>query len=199
MAGVVGKAAMTDLAPPKKRDSTRTREMILQAGQRLFADRGYSVTGIRDIADAAQVAPSLVMRYFGSKEGLLRAALEELLQVDALIKGPRDQFGIRVTELFFHAENIPSPVGMMMLATSDDDALRLCQQMLDDYIVQPLATWLGSPDGLDRAIRLNLIWMGYFAARRLTKAENSRVPVNSPTLNWLAQMTQAIADGHDIA
>lgn len=44
---------------------------------RLFTLRGYERTTTRDIAAAAGVNVSLIARYFGSKEGLYAAVLEE--------------------------------------------------------------------------------------------------------------------------
>jgi AcrR family transcriptional regulator len=57
----------------KKRDSARTRERILQAARRLFADQDIAYVGIRDIARAAGVSHGLVQRYFGTREEMVAA------------------------------------------------------------------------------------------------------------------------------
>lgn len=57
----------------KKRDSARTRERILQAARRLFADQDIALVGIRDIAKAAGVSHGLVQRYFGTREEMVAA------------------------------------------------------------------------------------------------------------------------------
>ncbi|MEU3737486.1 TetR family transcriptional regulator [Streptomyces sp. NPDC032198] len=60
-----------------------TREQILVAALHLFADRGYTSTTIRSIAEAAQVDPALVHHFFSNKEGVFRAAVESQLSVSA--------------------------------------------------------------------------------------------------------------------
>ncbi|HEY0865864.1 MAG TPA: TetR family transcriptional regulator [Fimbriimonas sp.] len=55
-------------------DPERTREQVLAAAKRLFAEKGYNATSINDIADVARVTKSLVLYHFGSKEALWQAA-----------------------------------------------------------------------------------------------------------------------------
>jgi AcrR family transcriptional regulator len=47
-----------------------TSQRIFETAQRLFAAGGYDRTSVRAIAAGAQVDPSLVMQYFGSKADL---------------------------------------------------------------------------------------------------------------------------------
>jgi AcrR family transcriptional regulator len=56
----------------KRGDETRRR--ILEAARRRFSEEGYERTTIRAVATDASIDPSMVMRYFGSKEGLFAAA-----------------------------------------------------------------------------------------------------------------------------
>src|SRR3954451_3518681 len=51
-----------------------TKQRILEAGRRRFSEDGYELTTIRAVATDAAIDPSMVMRYFGSKEGLFAAA-----------------------------------------------------------------------------------------------------------------------------
>lgn len=55
----------------RKRDSVKTRERILQAARRLFAEQDIGSVGIRDIARAAGVSHGLVQRYFGTRDEML--------------------------------------------------------------------------------------------------------------------------------
>ena len=48
--------------------SEATKESIRQAASHLFTERGFTATGVRDIAAAVGVDPSLVNRHFGTKE-----------------------------------------------------------------------------------------------------------------------------------
>lgn len=54
---------------------TPAAERILLAAMELFADHGYEGASIRQIAEAADVSPGLVMHHYGSKAGL-RAACD---------------------------------------------------------------------------------------------------------------------------
>ncbi|XVU29551.1 TetR family transcriptional regulator [Actinoplanes sp. CA-054009] len=62
-------------APPRRRDASRTRQLLLDVAKKLFARDGYSATTVRDIADEAGVNVALISRYFTSKEGLFEACL----------------------------------------------------------------------------------------------------------------------------
>ena len=68
--------------------SQRTQAAILQAAQELFATQGYERTTVRDVAARAAIDPAMVMRYFGSKEGLFARATAFDLQLPDLTPGP---------------------------------------------------------------------------------------------------------------
>lgn len=57
------------------RKSDRTRAAILAAARRRFAADGYERATIRAIAADAYIDPSMVIRYFGSKDRLFDAAV----------------------------------------------------------------------------------------------------------------------------
>ncbi len=52
----------------------RTRQAIVDAAARLFAERGYDGTGIRDIEAAAKVKRGVVTYHFGNKKAIWIAA-----------------------------------------------------------------------------------------------------------------------------
>jgi AcrR family transcriptional regulator len=77
-------------ARPHRR-SDATRSAILVAARERFAADGYDRATIRAIAKAANIDPSMVMRYYGSKEGLYAAALDVDLRLpDPASLDPRD-------------------------------------------------------------------------------------------------------------
>jgi AcrR family transcriptional regulator len=54
----------------RERKKAKTRTAIQQHALRLFREQGYQATTVEQIAEAAEVAPSTVFRYFATKEDL---------------------------------------------------------------------------------------------------------------------------------
>ena len=64
----------------RPRDAAKTRQLLLDAALRRFAQEGYAATTVRDIAEDAGVNVALIARYFESKEGLYAVALQEAVE-----------------------------------------------------------------------------------------------------------------------
>jgi len=60
---------------------TGKQVLILEAAERLFAERGFDGTSVRDIAAEAGVNLAMISYYFGSKEGLLSALFAHRVSV----------------------------------------------------------------------------------------------------------------------
>ena len=63
-------------SPRRRMQADQTREAVLEAAVRLFAESGWAGTGVRDVARAAAVSVETVYATFGSKAQLLKSALE---------------------------------------------------------------------------------------------------------------------------
>ena len=83
------------------RKADQTKAVILAAARERFAESGYEAATIRGIAADANIDPSMVMRYFGSKEGLFAAASAFALQIPDLRNTPREEVGETLVEHFF--------------------------------------------------------------------------------------------------
>ena len=59
----------------RKYDAAATKDALLVAARRVFAERGFDRTTVRDIATLAGVNQALLFRYFGSKEKLFQAVM----------------------------------------------------------------------------------------------------------------------------
>ncbi len=57
-----------------------TEKRTMKAALKIFAKKGYENTTTRMIAEKAKINLSLISRYFGGKEGLLKAIIESELQ-----------------------------------------------------------------------------------------------------------------------
>jgi AcrR family transcriptional regulator len=66
-------------AAPRGAAGEQSRERLLLAALRLFADRGFAGTSTREIALAAGANVAAIRYYFGDKQGLYRAAYTEPL------------------------------------------------------------------------------------------------------------------------
>ena len=62
------------------RDAADTRRRLLDAAERLFAERGFSGTSMRAVTHEAGVSVSAANYHFGSKEALLRETLGRVIQ-----------------------------------------------------------------------------------------------------------------------
>jgi len=60
----------------RERDAFRSREAILDAAERLFAERGFADTSLSDVGAAAGLSRGTPSYFFGSKQDLYRAVLE---------------------------------------------------------------------------------------------------------------------------
>lgn len=73
------------------RKSDRTRAAILEAARAMFAEHGYEGTTVRAIAERASIDPSMIIRYFGGKDGLFSLASKVeigLPDIDPAAPGP---------------------------------------------------------------------------------------------------------------
>jgi TetR/AcrR family transcriptional regulator, cholesterol catabolism regulator len=96
-------------------DHVDNREKLLKVAMDLFASRGFKGTSVRDIAQAMDMTVSNIYHYFGNKEGLLLAILENasrsiiarLRQVSELDMDPMDRFKLLLkTHIMLSAESI---------------------------------------------------------------------------------------------
>lgn len=56
------------------------REALLRAARHLFATEGYEAVSVKRLAEAAEATPAMVNYYFGDKQGLYQAVVEQTLQ-----------------------------------------------------------------------------------------------------------------------
>lgn len=64
----------------RSRDGERSREAILAAAERLFAERGFEATSLTDVGSAAGLSRGTPSYFFGSKDGLYEAVLERAFE-----------------------------------------------------------------------------------------------------------------------
>jgi AcrR family transcriptional regulator len=101
----------------RRRGAGGTREKILVAARAHFGETGYDGATIRGIAAVAGVDPALIPHYFGSKEGVFKAAVEFPIDpaefIPRLLEPGVDGLGERL--VLFFLETWDSPVGASLL------------------------------------------------------------------------------------
>jgi AcrR family transcriptional regulator len=154
--------------PVHKRDATATRARILNAAQRAFATTGYSHTGIRDISAEAGTSSTLLLRYYGSKAGLLEAALRDAMAVDDLVTMPPEEMARTLARTLREEDNSARPMLMMAMASGEPEAAQIAARVFTEHSIVPMATFLGGADGQVRALELAMLAIGYvFFTRHL--------------------------------
>lgn len=71
----------------------QTRDVILRAARRRFAQGAFAEVGLRDIALDCGVSAALVVKYFGTKENLFAEAVSFETEATALLDCDLDRLG----------------------------------------------------------------------------------------------------------
>ncbi|MFI6129869.1 TetR family transcriptional regulator [Micromonospora sp. NPDC051141] len=136
---------MTAPASPTRR-SDATRAAILHAARERFAADGYDRATIRAIAADARIDPSMVMRYYGSKEGLFAAAAEFDLHLPDLAQVPPERLGETLTRHFLRRwEADGTLVALLRAAHSNPGAADRMRGIFADQLATAVAR-----SGVDR-------------------------------------------------
>jgi AcrR family transcriptional regulator len=140
------------------RDASETRERLLRAGERLFAQHGIDAVRVREINQLAGQRNSSALHYhFGSREGLLAAIRERhrgpiedrrIAMLDAL------EADGRTDDLRALVETIVVPFAAELATESGRDYLRILPQVTGrlGLPVGRLPDAFG-PDGIRRSLR----------------------------------------------
>jgi len=133
--------------PPRKIEkSDRTRASIEQAARRLFAEQGYERTTVREIAGEAGIDASLIIRYFGSKDGLFATVAEPDLQLPDLAAVDPEHMGEVLVGHFLDVwEGASGMPVLLRSAASNEAAAEKLQQMFARQ-VGPAVASAGSPE-----------------------------------------------------
>ncbi|MEA2248025.1 MAG: hypothetical protein QOH46_2554 [Solirubrobacteraceae bacterium] len=131
----------------------RTREAILDAARRAFAERGYDAVSLRAVARDARVDPALVHRFHASKEQLFIAAMELPVAPSELVAGLLaegvEELGERLVRAFLTLYDEPAArepfLALLRGAVSHERAATLLREFVDREVLGRLAA-AASPD-----------------------------------------------------
>jgi AcrR family transcriptional regulator len=129
--------------PAKTAKSRRTQAAILKAAQDLFAEQGYERATVREIASRASIDPAMVMRYFGSKEGLFARATAFDLGLPDLRGVPRRRVGATLIahflEIWEGSLSTGSLTSLLRAAATNEDAANAIRTIFGGQVVPMLA------------------------------------------------------------
>ena len=166
-----------------------TREAILAAAGRQFAERGYDRTSLRSIAAEAGVDPALVAYFFDSKQQLfvdvteLPFAPEEV--VPTVFAGDRARLGQRLATFLLTALAQPEVqrrmTGLVRAAASEPAAAEMVRELISTRVVTPIIEALDVPDA---PLRANLLGSqvdrpGDGPARHRPRADSRQLPADA--------------------
>ncbi|MFB7183067.1 TetR family transcriptional regulator [Streptomyces sp. NPDC056257] len=130
-----------------RRSSDQTRAAILRAARERFAAQGYERTTIRTVAADAEIDPSMVMRYFGSKEQLFDAALAVDLRLPDLGSVPAGELpAVLVRHFVERWEGEPADDALLVLlrsAVTNEQAAARMREVFAAQVAPALAAALG--------------------------------------------------------
>lgn len=104
---------MEEQLTPRERRALRTREAILDAARHIINRHGLDALSIRAIADAIDYSPAGLYEYFGSKEEIIMAVVEQgferftraLESTDATLSAPEHLKAVGLAYIEFAVRN----------------------------------------------------------------------------------------------
>lgn len=124
-----------DDARKTRSDGTQSRERLLMAAMRLFAEQGFANTSTREIALAAGTNIASISYYFGDKAGLYRAAFTE--------PSPASRKNI---EAFASPgatlrESLSAFYAMLLAPLKQGELARMCMRLWYREMLEPTGVW----------------------------------------------------------
>jgi len=131
---------MTQWAPHRGRDSEGTRAAVIDSAEKLFAERGFAATSMRDISAAAGISHPLIHHHFGSKEDLYLAVKRRVVEAYALRFPEAARASNRPLSIRVEMRRI------MTFLRENKQVFRLCAWA---RLEGDIRAWPGEPDILD--------------------------------------------------
>jgi AcrR family transcriptional regulator len=121
-----------------------TREAILAAARKAFAERGFDQTSIRAIATSAGVDPALVHHYFGTKDELflavVQAPMDPATLLPQVVDGPLDELPERLVRTFVSVWDHPvtgtAALAIVRSGLQHDWSARILREFLTTRILR---------------------------------------------------------------
>lgn len=183
----------------RRRNAAATRAEILDAARALFTSDGYDHVGMRDVAGVVGVDAALVIRYFGSKEGLFAEAVAEGFRIgEDLLEGGTAGFGERLARYVLGREEGKGrfdPTLVLLRSAANERAAVLLREGLDEQFVRPLARWLGGEKAPERAGLIVATLFGLAFTRNVVRSGSLAEGETEDLISLVAPVLQLYVDG----
>jgi AcrR family transcriptional regulator len=152
----------------------------LEAAQVSFSRNSYEGVGVREIATHAKVDPALVIRYFGSKEGLFRAVAERAFSVGGLLSVERASLSQHAARFLLGQMDTAAwrtgydPLRLLLCSIGSAEAGPILGRCLQRDFAEPLARALGGRHARERAAMLCSLVVGFALMRIALSAGHER-------------------------
>lgn len=159
----------------RPRNAAATRAAILDAANVRFLAETYDQVGMRDIARDVGVDPALISRYFGSKEELFGAVLEDCGNGSDLMDGDRATFGDRVAHDVIYGPRKEFKLRWLLLmlrSIASPKAAEIIQRQSNARFYQPFTDWVGGEDPEIKARLTAGLIMGLTVSRDISGGFN---------------------------
>ncbi|MFF1836126.1 TetR family transcriptional regulator [Streptomyces sp. NPDC058231] len=180
---------MTTNAP---RRSDATKAAILGAARERFASDGYERATIRAIARDANIDPSMVMRYYGNKEGLFAAASAIDLRLPELGALPARHVGaVLVGHFLDRWEQDDVLTALLRVGVTNDAGAERMRSVFAGQL-GPIAAGV-CPDPADAPRRAALVAsqiLGMALARYVLRIAPAAAMSRDEVIAWLAPTVQ---------
>jgi len=179
----------------ERRCAADTRDALLRAARRHFSMHGYAGATLRGIAAEAQVSAALLVKYFGSKEGLLAAASDLEAETAALLDAPNATLGRHLVAalLDLHDRAEADPLLRVVLTGPRPGGERIVEE-LDRRLIMRLADRLDGPDARLRAEMVCAQLIGLGAVRLLLMSPATVAEPPAALVERLGPILQAWID-----
>ncbi len=128
-------AVRTARPRPQRSDGEQTRERLMHAALRLFAQHGFEKTSTREIAEAAGTNLAAIKYYFGDKAGLYRAVFFEMQGK------PEDEIARYADPSLSLAEALRGLYAGFVEPLREGDVAEQCIRLHAREILEPTGLW----------------------------------------------------------
>jgi AcrR family transcriptional regulator len=140
----------------------------------MFTAQGYELTTIRAVAARAEVDASMVMRYFGSKEGLFTAAVTMDLEIPDLRSAPASGRGELLVRILLNRWEDPDHddemIAMLRTAVTSESVAGQLQAIVSQLLIEPVAA-LGDEHAAERGTLIASQLLGLALCRYILRFE----------------------------